>query len=249
MRRHVSSLFAIFSLSSLLSLSTAQRSFANTKFDLSPDLPVEDPRPPLISASEDESPKKFVRKPPPKAHRSKPVEAIAPQFPTHAVVSVRPPVPVTVAPVPSVTAAGFGQPLATLAPFAPATFPSPPHFLPPVHTLPPAPVLPSFTLPTIPPVVPPAPSTAAPQVISQPQVQNTGQFQTPIRSQQPSIQLIRVSSLKDRVELWFRDDFDLRRKFSWVQRLVDATIMFFIFAFKAAENFKKTSSKNLTVED
>ncbi|KAH7731824.1 CRE-PQN-46 protein [Aphelenchoides avenae] len=190
MRRDVASLLAVLSLSSLLSLSTAQRSFANTKFDLSPDLPAEELPRPAISASEDESPKKFVRKPPLKAHRSEPVKAIAPQIPHHVVVSPRPPpgdVPISS----GIHSAG-----------AYATAGS---YIAVIH-------VPDY-------------STRSAACTFYP---GTG---TPIRGQN-GVQLIRVSStVRDRIELWFRDDFDLR------QCPVDASVV--------AEAFRRKFPRNL----
>lgn len=162
-------------------LHAQKASFAATRFDLAPDLPFEDPAP-----SKDEPPTKVVKS-----------ESVPP-----------PQQPVTPSP-PSV---------ATLAPFAPAlpslplaptastsatsrTTVTPLPSLPQLLTFPPIGPGGLFSLPQPPLPLIPFGATPAP-LVPQP-VQNSGS--TVVSQPQPAPV---VSQSTDRVELWFREDYD-----------------------------------------
>ncbi|KAE9548119.1 hypothetical protein FO519_008666 [Halicephalobus sp. NKZ332] len=210
---------------SLFSYVVAQNSFANTKFDLPADLPIED----LIAISENRDVKpKQVTSP----HKNRKIEKET------KVVVPSTPAPPTVVPVvfTTMTFPTFSFPtMPSLAPFAFST-PAPLASSP----IPPLSLLPQTPLPAVPAFPPAVPPQVAPQVPQFPQIPQAPQApqvapQVPQASQVPQapvqilsaaapratsfipsqgnrqIELIPANQHRDRVELWFKEDFDFKK--------------------------------------
>uniref|UniRef100_A0A914R4I6 Uncharacterized protein n=1 Tax=Panagrolaimus davidi TaxID=227884 RepID=A0A914R4I6_9BILA len=161
-------------------ITSAQKTFDNTRFDLNPNLPFEDSLP-VVSESKDEKPKQVLAptkeemiKPPPTPAPLPPPPPPLPTTPTISPIS-----PVTLPPlsvISSVPSATFPT-MPTIAPFSFATFPSPL-----------ATTSPAFISPNAGSSLPPS---------------NLIPFQG-----SRSIQLIPANQHRDRVDLWFKEVFD-----------------------------------------
>ncbi|CAD5217597.1 unnamed protein product [Bursaphelenchus okinawaensis] len=244
----------------------AQRSFAATKFELSPELPWEDPV--EVQEANDEKPVKIQKQP--KKHReisqvkAVPTVSVATPAPVqepaplaaaeaqHVASPSAPAAPQPAAPIvppgftyPALTPygqQGFGQAAGQQAGFIQPGFVQPAQ---PAFSQPPQPAFgqspqqafgqppqPAFAQPTQPafgqpaqpafvqPAQPVAPAFAQP-AFTQPQIQAAGvaqaatgpaNFPSPqqprqISSVPDSVQLVRAQTTRERVELWFRDDY------------------------------------------
>uniref|UniRef100_A0AC34FM44 Uncharacterized protein n=1 Tax=Panagrolaimus sp. ES5 TaxID=591445 RepID=A0AC34FM44_9BILA len=162
-------------------LISSQKTFDNTRFDLNPNLPFEDPLP-VIAESKDEKPKQVLAKAKEEKIKSNspPVTLPPPPPSLPTIPTITPLSPVTLPPLSVISSAPSFPTMPTIAPFSLATFPS--------------------SSPPTPPTV-----LIAPLANSAPQPSNI------IKSQGVrTIQLVPANQHRDRVDLWFKEVFDFR---------------------------------------
>uniref|UniRef100_A0A914YRJ9 Uncharacterized protein n=1 Tax=Panagrolaimus superbus TaxID=310955 RepID=A0A914YRJ9_9BILA len=177
---HYSRILKVLFLLCLFGFSSAQKTFDNTRFDLNPNLPFEDPLP-IIAESKDEKPKQILPKAKEEMIKPNPAPVTLPPPPPTipTVPTIAPISSITLPPLSVISPASTFPTMPTVAPFSLATFPSPP-----------------ATPSTV--VVAPLAGSAHPQSNF---IKSQG-----VRT----IQLVPANQHRDRVDLWFKEVFDFR---------------------------------------